>query len=186
MNHRIKKNWMTAFLIILTLIYFIYTLNYAIKFNKNSHSFTEKQMVLHNILIWLIPFFWIMIVKTAAQPRLGSHHFKKTKSAGQFYESGLGFWDSGDTHSHHGNEHCDTGGSDGAGVGDDWLAKCVRKPLTPIPLRLRASAVKHRQPNPYQTNLPFFRPSSPQTVIQSIGLHHKIFVGWIEVVIFSD
>jgi len=52
--------------------------------------FSEKQKFAHQILIWVIPFFWIIIVRTVMKPTPGSHEFKKKDEDGGFYESGLG------------------------------------------------------------------------------------------------
>ena len=50
-------------------IYSIYTLRFALAFNKTADIyFTKKQKIIHNDLIWLIPYCWIMIVKTVASP----------------------------------------------------------------------------------------------------------------------
>lgn len=103
---------MVAFLVIIFLIYLVYTLNFALKFNKTDTYLTNNQIVFHNILIWLIPFFWIMILKTLIKPTSGSSKFKKTKSNGGFYESGIGIWGHSDTPFH----DSDGGGTSG---GDD-------------------------------------------------------------------
>ena len=91
---------MNYILLFVFLIYTIYTLRFALKFNKTADSyFNKKQIILHNFLIWLIPFFWIMIIKTVASPTPGSKNRKRTKDKGNFYESGLGIW--GHTEEHH-------------------------------------------------------------------------------------
>ena len=77
-------------LTISVIFYFIYTLNFALKFNKVETCFTDRQKLVHEILIWLIPFFWIIIVKTLMEPTPGSHDHKKKDEDGGFYESGLG------------------------------------------------------------------------------------------------
>ena len=81
---------MTYFLVIVLVIYFIYTLNFAIKFNRTNTIFDDKQRLLHNFLIWMIPFFWIMIITAMTKPTPGSAKFKRTKPGGGFYESGIG------------------------------------------------------------------------------------------------
>jgi len=100
---------MNYFLITFFIIYLAYTLNFAIKFNNAQTYLTDNQKLYHNILIWLISFFWIIIVKGIIRPTPGSGKFKKTKSDPGFYESGIGFWGYGEGQ-HHGN---DSGGSDG-------------------------------------------------------------------------
>ena len=81
-----------AYLILtaLTLSYIIFTLNFALKFNKMDTCFSDRQKFAHQILIWVIPFFWIIIVRTLMKPTPGSHEFKKKDEDGGFYESGLG------------------------------------------------------------------------------------------------
>lgn len=73
-----------------TLFYLAYTLNFALRFRKMDTCFTDRQKLVHEILIWLIPFFWIVIVKTLMTPTPGSHDYKKKDEDGGFYESGLG------------------------------------------------------------------------------------------------
>jgi len=70
--------------------YIVWTLAFAIKFNKTNTGFTKGQMLIHNILIWLIPFIWIIILKTITKPIPGSGNFNKTKDKGTFYESEIG------------------------------------------------------------------------------------------------
>jgi hypothetical protein len=104
---------MTGFVILAGLIHFVYTLNFAIKFNTTPQPFSRGNMLLHNILIWIIPFIWIVIIKVMAPSTPGSHHFKKRKKGGSFYESEIGFL--GSWHdSHSGGDGNDTGGG-----GDD-------------------------------------------------------------------
>ena len=100
---------MIYFLGIVFVIYFIYTLNFAIKFNRMNTIFSDNQKLIHNFLIWIIPFFWIMVIKTTLKPTPGSSKFKKSKQDAGFYESGIGIWghesehnngDSGHGHSH--------------------------------------------------------------------------------------
>ncbi len=72
-------------------IYFIWTMTYAIKFNRNESFFNKRQKLIHNVLIWMVPFLWIMILKIILQPTPGTASLKKTKDKGHFYESGIGF-----------------------------------------------------------------------------------------------
>jgi len=73
-------------------IYFIWTLTFAIKFNKTDIYFNRQQKIVHNILIWLVPFIWIMIIKTLTKPLPGSQGANRKKDKGSFYESGIGIW----------------------------------------------------------------------------------------------
>jgi len=93
------------------LAYLIYTLRFAVLFNKTADTyFSKKQKALHNILIWVIPFFWIMIVKAVASPHPTPGNSNRTRHKGRFYESGLGIWGhSEDHHSDHEGGHVDNG-----------------------------------------------------------------------------
>jgi len=102
---------MIYFLAIIFIVYFLYTLNFAIKLSKVDSVFNPNQRLLHHVLIWLIPFFWIIIVKSIIKPTHGSSNFKKTKPNSGFHESGIGIWGSED-----GDHHADGGHGDG---GDD-------------------------------------------------------------------
>jgi hypothetical protein len=79
---------------------------FVVKFNKADTVFTAKQRLIHNLFIWIIPFLWILLLKSMCKPTLGSHQYKTKQKTGKFYESWLGFW--GDTT---GSGH-DHGGSD--------------------------------------------------------------------------
>jgi hypothetical protein len=99
---------MIYFLTILFAVYFIYTLSFAIKFNRTNTVFSDNQRLLHNFLIWIIPFIWIMIIKTMTIPTPGSGKFKKAKPSG-FYESGIGIFGHDDGHHHGDGGHGDDG-----------------------------------------------------------------------------
>jgi len=73
-------------LIGLLLFYLGYTSLFAIIFNTGSKLFNKKQQLTHNILIWVIPFVWVLILKNLTKPI-------NTKNAkpGNFHESELGF-----------------------------------------------------------------------------------------------
>ena len=71
-------------------VYFIWTLKFAITFNRTDRYFDKGQKLIHNVLIWLIPFIWIMIIKAITKPTPGSYNFKKKDDEDTFYESGLG------------------------------------------------------------------------------------------------
>lgn len=101
---------MNYFLTIVFAIYLIHTLSFAIKFNRTHTPFSDNQKLLHNVLIWIIPFFWIMILKTMIAPTPGSTKSRKKKS---FYESGIGIFggDGDDGHDHHVDDgHAHDGG----------------------------------------------------------------------------
>jgi hypothetical protein len=72
------------------------------RFNKTDVYFDERQKLFHNFLIWVIPFIWIMIIKTITKPTPGSANYKKTNDKGTFSESEIGIWsDGGDSGSEH-------------------------------------------------------------------------------------
>ena len=58
--------------------YVIYTVRYAILFNRNS-VFTGRRKVLHAVMIWLIPFIWIWMLQIIIKPIPGSHDFNSKK-----------------------------------------------------------------------------------------------------------
>jgi hypothetical protein len=68
-------------------IYLTYTLNFTIKFNRTNTIFNDSQKLIHNFLFWIIPFFWIMIIKTVMKPTPGSDKFDKTKPEADFKEN---------------------------------------------------------------------------------------------------
>lgn len=72
-------------------VYFIWTLRFAIKFNKAESFFNKRQKMIHHILIWIVPILWVMILKTILQSTPGTASSKKTRDKGNFYESGIGF-----------------------------------------------------------------------------------------------
>ena len=76
----------TVLLIGLFLFYFGYTLFFAIKFNRTNATFTKAQRLTHNVLIWVIPVFWILVLKSIIRPL----PTKKLKS-NDFYESEIGY-----------------------------------------------------------------------------------------------
>ena len=98
------------FLGIVFVTYFIYTLNFAIKFNQTQTTFNSSQKLMHNFLIWMIPFFWIIILNGMMEPTPGSAKYKKSKSGGGFYESGIGIFGPDEEHHHHGDDGHGHGG----------------------------------------------------------------------------
>jgi hypothetical protein len=107
---------MIYFLGLIFAVYLIFTLKFAIKLNKSVTHLSDNQLLLHNILIWVIPFFWVIILEAILPPTPGSSKSKKTKSNGGFYESGIAIWGAGDGHDHHASgDHGGDGGhsSDG-------------------------------------------------------------------------
>ena len=66
-------------LIICFVFYFLYTVRFAILFNRTDVFFSGKLKLIHNIDIWLVPFIWIALLKHLYKPILGSHQYKKKK-----------------------------------------------------------------------------------------------------------
>jgi heme/copper-type cytochrome/quinol oxidase subunit 2 len=67
--------------VLFILFYIIYTFLFALKFNKTNIFYNTKQKRIHNIMIWLVPFLWIILLKVIAKPVPGSEEFKdKTES----------------------------------------------------------------------------------------------------------
>lgn len=68
-------------LFIFGLFYFLYTLSFAIHFNKTASIFFSKSLIrFHLIMIWVIPFLWILIIKALAMPGENKFHTKKKSS----------------------------------------------------------------------------------------------------------
>ena len=72
---------------VICVFYFFYTISFAIDFNKKKLYFNRKQRRLHNILIWIIPFIWILALKTISKP---VEDYKKELDPNAFHESGIG------------------------------------------------------------------------------------------------
>ncbi len=81
------------FLFGVLLIYLVFTFLFAIKFRKATTIYSPKQTRLHSFLIWVIPFIWIILLRSLSKPSPGSHHYRKKKVDDGFHESGAGSWD---------------------------------------------------------------------------------------------
>lgn len=85
------------FLIGLVLFYLIYSLAYTIKFSNN-RLITGRVRIFHFLMIWLIPFFWIWLLKLILRPTPGSAEFEVKKEPDEFKENfGPGTWSGGPT-----------------------------------------------------------------------------------------
>lgn len=82
--------------------YLVYTINYTFVLFKNVFL-TGRQKMINLVLIWLIPFIWILFLKTFFKSVPGSHQIKNRKDGDSFIESGLGTLE--DTTSYHSNDH---------------------------------------------------------------------------------
>ncbi len=72
--------------IIVLVIYLIYTIRYANIFSKNT-IFEGKRKRLHSILIWVIPFVWIMLLKAILKRTPGSHEFENKRDKDGFKDN---------------------------------------------------------------------------------------------------
>src|SRR5579872_1208551 len=73
------------------LVYLIYTTRYLIKFIE-SKEFSGGLKVFHIIMIWLIPFIWIMLLNALFKPTPSSYVYLDKKNPDSMSESGLGIW----------------------------------------------------------------------------------------------
>jgi hypothetical protein len=80
-----------ALLSVICNVYIIYTIRYLIHF-KRSNYFTGGLKIFHILMIWLIPFIWIILLKSLFKPTLGSYQFVDKKEPDSLTESGLGIW----------------------------------------------------------------------------------------------
>ncbi len=84
-------------------LYCILTFAFAIKFNRTQSIFTSKQKLFHSIMIWLIPFIWIILLQNLSQSSPGSHHYPNKRSDNDdISNTGIDTW-------------CDTGSHDAGG-----------------------------------------------------------------------
>lgn len=76
------KNYL---LITLLIFYAVWTWRFITKFNKSDTYFDKERKLIHTVLIWLVPFIWIMIIKAIIKPTLGGNFTKKDEDT--FYQS---------------------------------------------------------------------------------------------------
>ena len=71
---------MKVFLLLLPvcIFYLIYTIKFTIEFRKNI-LFSKNIKVLHYILFWVIPFFWILLVKNMSKDTKGTDYYYKNR-----------------------------------------------------------------------------------------------------------
>jgi hypothetical protein len=84
---------MTKILIVKNLIiygtivfYFIFTIRYFLVFRKNI-IFTGKIKAFHLVMMWLIPFIWILILKALTKSTPGSYQIEKKEVAIPFSDN---------------------------------------------------------------------------------------------------
>jgi len=66
-------------LIPLFIFYLIYTLRYTIEFRKNI-LFNKGVKFIHYILFWIIPFFWILLIKNLSKDTKGTDYYYRHRS----------------------------------------------------------------------------------------------------------
>ena len=65
------------------IFYFIATSRFHLVFKKNM-IFTGKIKTFHLVMIWLIPFIWILILKSLTKSTPGSYEVKSKNSSNPF------------------------------------------------------------------------------------------------------
>lgn len=85
-NTEKEKQMKTYLLFVGLMVYTTWTWRFVIRFHKSDTYFDKEQKVIHNALMWLIPFLWIMIIKIIVKPRLRGE-YAKPKNKDTFYES---------------------------------------------------------------------------------------------------
>ena len=99
------------------LIYLFYTLTFAIYFHKTADKvFTPTQKRINSVLLWLVPFIWIIILKAIINPTMRA--FRKQDSSTNtsdennwsnswifFLHTDSGSYSSHDSGRHYGHSH---------------------------------------------------------------------------------
>jgi hypothetical protein len=80
-----------AIVSIIGIVYIIYTIRYLILFNQKGY-FAGRLKMFHILMMWLIPFIWIILLKNLFKPTPGSYHFIDKKDPDTLTECGLGIW----------------------------------------------------------------------------------------------
>ena len=60
-------------------VYFIYSLMYSEEFWQAKTHYSKRQKIVHLILIWLVPFLWVLLLKSINKPTPGSHHYSEKR-----------------------------------------------------------------------------------------------------------
>jgi hypothetical protein len=71
--------------------YLVFTTRYAV-FLKKEILFTKRVKILHSILIWLIPFVWIVLLKALAKRTPGSYEIEEKRDPEPFSKDGGTGW----------------------------------------------------------------------------------------------
>jgi len=72
-------------LMVITILYFVYTFKFT-KALKSTLLFSPLIKRFHLIMIWIIPFIWLMILKTLMKVTPGSHEIEKKRTSEPFFD----------------------------------------------------------------------------------------------------
>lgn len=75
----------------IVIFYFVYTFRYFRSFKK-TQLFGAKLKTFHLIMIWLIPFVWVLILKALSKSAPGSHEIENKEDPKPFSRSGGTMW----------------------------------------------------------------------------------------------
>jgi len=101
---------------LLGLFYFLYTLSYALYFSKRAKIiFSQGQMKFHLIMIWVIPFIWLIILKSMMKPYDNKYQPKKGDGALAKSKTDLFFTDVLYGFFHHGSNSSSSSSHDSGG-----------------------------------------------------------------------
>jgi hypothetical protein len=81
----------SIFLSIIFIFYFVYTIRYLIQFSAKNY-FTGRLKTFHILMLWLVPFIWIILLKSLFKPTPGSYEFINKEEPDSLTESGLDVW----------------------------------------------------------------------------------------------
>jgi hypothetical protein len=72
-----------------TIFYLIFTLRYFFCFKKNI-IFSGQIRTIHLIMMWIVPFIWILILKALTKTTPGSYEVEKKEEPEPFSKSAYG------------------------------------------------------------------------------------------------
>ena len=71
--------------------YLVFTIRYFI-FLRRDNFYSKGIKTIHFVLIWLIPFVWIILLKALAKRTPGSHEIEKKEEPQPFSKTGRTPW----------------------------------------------------------------------------------------------
>ena len=80
-------------LIAFGIFYLIFTIRYC-RILSRSIVFTNKIKVFHFIMIWLVPFVWILLLRALTKSTPGSYQVEKKSEPKPFSDNGGTMWTS--------------------------------------------------------------------------------------------